>query len=81
MAIETIRRTDTMGRKKSEGDLAPKGTMMRVSEAFAEKIKRASGERGLTATEFCDQFLTPCTDKAHREYIQAEAKRLAGGDK
>lgn len=81
METNAIRRNDTMGRKKSEGDPAPKGTMMRVSESFAEKIKRASGERGLSATEFCDEFLTSCIDKAHKEYIQQEAKRLAGGGK
>lgn len=28
--------------------------------------------------DFMDQFLTPCVDKAHREYIETEAKRLKG---
>jgi hypothetical protein len=56
-----------------------KTVMVRAFEEFAEKLKQASGERGLTAAEFCEVHLTPCVDKAHRDYIQAEAKRLAGG--
>lgn len=67
-----IERTQTMGRKKGE----KKTVMVRAYEVFAEKVKRASAERGLTAAEFCDQFLTPCVERAHREYIKAESKKL-----
>lgn len=64
----------TMGRKKAE----KKTTMLRVYEDFAEKVRQASGERGLTAADFCERFQTPCVEKAHREYIRNEAKKLAG---
>jgi hypothetical protein len=66
-----------MARKKLEA----KTVMVRTYEAFAEKVKQASGERKMSAAEFCEQFLTTCVDKAHRDYIQREAKRLAGEDK
>jgi hypothetical protein len=66
----------TMGRKKSE----QRTVMIRTTEGFAEMVKKAAGERGLTIAEFCDKFLTPCADRAHRDYIKAEAKRLSGGE-
>jgi hypothetical protein len=53
--------------------------MVRTYEDFAEKVKQAAGERGLTAAEFCDRFLTPCAERAHRDYIRAESKKLEGG--
>jgi hypothetical protein len=66
-----------MGRKKSER----KTVMIRAFEEFAEKVKQASAERGLSAAEFFEAILTPCVDKAHRDYIDAESRRLKGGDK
>lgn len=78
MATDTLLGSPrTMGRKKGER----KTVMVRAYEEFADRVKQASGERGLTAAEFCDEFLTPCVDKAHRDYIKAEAKRLAGDGK
>lgn len=62
-----------MGRKKGER----RTVMVRAYEQFAEKVKQASGERGMTAADFCEVFLTPCVDKAHRDYIKAESKKLA----
>lgn len=76
-AIDTLpERARTMGRKKGER----KTVMVRAYEEFAEKVRQASAERGLTAAEFCERFLTPCVDKAHRDYIRAESKKLAGGE-
>jgi len=68
-------REQPMASKKADR----KTVMVRAYEAFAEKVKQASSERGMTAAEFCESYLTPCVDKAHRDYIQAEVKRLAGG--
>ena len=66
-----------MGRKKGER----KTVMVRAYDTFVEKVKQAAGERGLTAAEFCEQLLMPCVEKAHRDYIKAEARRLGGGEK
>jgi hypothetical protein len=63
-----------MGRKKGER----KTVMVRIYERFAEQVKQAAGERGMTAADYCEVFLTPCVDKAHRDYIKAESKKLAG---
>jgi hypothetical protein len=67
----------TMGRKKGER----KTVMVRTYEDFAEKVKQAAGERGMTAAEFCGIFLAPCVERAHRDYINAESKKLSGGSK
>jgi hypothetical protein len=72
---QTLESPPTMGRKKGER----KTVMIRVYEEFAETVKQASGERGLTAAEFSEVFLAPCVDKAHRDYINAESKKLARG--
>jgi hypothetical protein len=64
-----------MGRKKGER----KTVMIRAYEDFAERLKQAAGERGLTSADFLDLFLAPCVEKAHRDYIKAESKKLAGG--
>jgi hypothetical protein len=75
MAVETLLETPrTMGRKKGER----KTVMVRAYDDFAERVKQAAGERGMTAAEFCDQFLIPCVDKAHRDYITAESRKLKG---
>ena len=75
VTLTPTRQVARMGRKKGER----KTVMVRAYDKFAEKVKQASGERGLTAADFCDQFLTPCVEKAHRDYISREAKKLAGG--
>ena len=62
----------TMGRKKSERNT----TMVRTYVEFADTLRQAAGERNLSAAEFCEQFLQPCVEKAHRDYIKAESKRL-----
>jgi hypothetical protein len=43
-------------------------------------VLQAAGEWRLTAAEFCDRFLIPCVEKAHREYIKAESKKLSEGE-
>jgi hypothetical protein len=65
-----------MARKKPE----KKTVMVRLFQDFAEKVRQASGERGMSAAEFCEKFLSPCLEKAHRDYIKAEARRLGGED-
>jgi hypothetical protein len=67
-----------MGRKRSER----KTVMVRVYDDFAEKVRRAAGVHGLPIAKFCDRVLMPCIDAAHRNYIEAESRRLkiaAGG--
>jgi hypothetical protein len=76
MAVSTLtRERRAMSRKKRER----KTGMIRVYEDFVEMVLQAAGERRLTVADFCDQFLTPCLERAHRDYIKSESKKLAGG--
>jgi hypothetical protein len=74
MASEVaLEQAPDMGRKKSERET----TLVRTYKEFAERLKQASGERGITAAEFCERFLMPCMEKAHSDYINAEARKIA----
>jgi hypothetical protein len=75
MAVSTLTKEPRgMGRKKRER----KTGMIRVYDDFVAMVLQAAGERRLTAADFADQFLKPCLEKAHRDYIRVEAKRLGG---
>ncbi len=65
-----------MGRKKG----TRKTVMVRAYEEFADLVNQAAGERRMTAADFCEKFLAPCAEKAHRDYIKAESKKLAGDE-
>lgn len=54
-----------------------KTVMVRVYEDTANAITQAAGERRMTAADFCETFLSPCVEKAHREYIRAESEKLS----
>ena len=70
----TMEMPPKMGRKKG----TRKTVMVRVYEETADLINQAAGERRLTAADFCEQYVIPCADKAHRDYIASESKRLGG---
>jgi hypothetical protein len=73
MATKTIAGIpNKMGRKKGER----KTILIRVYMEDGERINQAASERRMTVADFFERFLIPCTDKAHREYIRDEAKRL-----
>jgi hypothetical protein len=63
-----------MGRKKG----SRKTVMLRVYEENAELILQFAGERRMTAADFLEKFLLPCGEKAHRDYIVSESKKLKG---
>jgi hypothetical protein len=63
-----------MGRKRGEKT----STMIRVYTDFADQVRQAAGERGMTVGEFLERFAGPSVAKAHKDYIRAEAKKLAG---
>ncbi len=76
-AITLTESPPAMGRKKNDR----KTVMIRAYEEFTKKVSQASGERGLSAADFCEQFLTPCVEKIHRDYIEEESRKLASGER
>jgi hypothetical protein len=76
MATRTLPEpSETMGRKKGER----KSAMVRVYVEFHAALQQAAAERQITVAEFAEQFLTPCLERAHRDHIKSEYKRLSGG--
>ena len=74
LALESSRK---MGRKKGEKETV----LMRVYKNEADEINQAASERRLTVADFVAGHLKSCVEKAHRDYIKAESKRLEGREK
>jgi hypothetical protein len=60
------------------GDEKPKryGTLIRVSDEFAEAINRATRMMGLSVSAFADDHLLPIVEERYRESVLAEADRV-----
>lgn len=69
-----------VAKKKADGDKEPKryGTLIRVSDAFAEALRDAASFERLSMAEFADAYLLPVTQKRYRDAIVKEAKRVGG---
>lgn len=67
-------------KKKSEAGGASKryGTLVRVSDAFADALRRAAQLDDVTQADFADTHLLPVIDKKYREAVAREMKRLSG---
>jgi uncharacterized protein (DUF1778 family) len=61
-----------MGRKKGER----KSVLIRVYEESAEAINQAASERRMTVADFVESKMLPCAEKAHREHIEEEYRKL-----
>lgn len=64
-----------MGRKKADRETK----LIRVYGEFAQRVNLAATVRGMTVADFCETFLGPSLERAHREFIEAEAKKLDKG--
>jgi hypothetical protein len=56
------------------------GTLIRVSDEFAEAIRQASSFDAVSMREFADLHLLPAVRKHYRDAVLREAKRIGGTD-
>jgi hypothetical protein len=70
-----------VGRKKAEGKPKRYGTLIRVSDEFADMITRASSFEGISVAEFATKYLFPITEKRYRDAVLKEANRMKGEGK
>ena len=56
------------------------GTLIRVSDAFAESIKRASSFEGTSVAEFANAHLLPITEKRYRDAVVRAARKMEAGE-
>lgn len=68
------KKSGDVGRKKSDR----KTSLTRLYDSSSKKLKHAAAERQLTVAEFFEAFVEPCVEKAHRDYIKAESKKIEG---
>jgi hypothetical protein len=66
--------------KKKSGP-APKryGTLIRVSDEFAEALRDVVGFEKSSISEFADAHLLPMVRKRYRDAVLKAAKRMEGG--
>jgi hypothetical protein len=70
--------TPPVARKKAPSDLKRYGTLIRVSDEFAEAIRDAASFEKLSVAEFATKHLLDRVRKRYREAVLKEAKRVEG---
>ncbi len=65
-----------MPKKKTETASKRRGTLIRVSDAFAEAIADITGLEKTNAADFADAHLLPVVKKRYREVILKKARAV-----
>jgi hypothetical protein len=70
----------TVAKKKSTtgGDAKRYGTLVRVSDDFADALRKAAALTGVSHAEFADAHLLAIVQKAYRDALAREARRMGG---
>ena len=55
------------------------GTLIRVSDAFAEALRNAASFEKMNIAEFADTYLLSPTEKRYKDAVLKEARRMEGG--
>jgi hypothetical protein len=67
-----------VSRKKSPSDSKRYGTLIRVSDEFAQAIRDAASFEKLSISEFANNHLLAVVQKRYRDAVVKEAKRMEG---
>lgn len=69
-----------MAKKKAPEQEKPKryGTLIRVSDEFAEIVRDASSLEKMSVAEFAAAYLMPVAVKRYRETLVSKAKKAEG---
>jgi hypothetical protein len=66
-------------KKASEKDQPKRyGTLIRVSDEFAEALRRAASFEKISMAEFATAYLLPVVEKRYRDAVLKEARRMEG---
>ena len=69
----TSRRGSGPGRQKREKEKA-KPVTFSWPETFAKRVKQAAAQRGMSATDFVRNEITPAVDEALNELVEERSK-------
>jgi hypothetical protein len=77
--VDATKEPPAVAKKKSA---TPKryGTLIRVSDEFANALRDVAGFERMSATEFADTVLLPVVRKRYRDGVLKMAKRMEGGE-
>src|SRR4051794_7611656 len=70
-----------VARKKSGTTPKRYGTLIRVSDTFAQALSDATRFEKTSVAEFADAHLLPVVRKRYRESVLKEARRMEGSEK
>jgi hypothetical protein len=79
--IGAVARVEDVARKKSGTTPRRYGTLVRVSDGFAEALRDVTRFERTSVAEFADAHLLPIVRKRYREAVLKEARRVGGGEK
>ena len=79
MAVAEIQK---VAKKNKKGDETSKayGTLIRVSEEFADAMKDAAGFEKVSMADFADAHLLPIVKRRYRDQVVKTARRLEGSE-
>ena len=68
----------TVAKKKASTPADPKryGTLVRVSDAFADALRKTSALQGVSMADFADTHLLAVAQRIYREALAKESKRM-----
>jgi hypothetical protein len=69
-----------VAKEKPAGKPKRYGTMIRVSDAFAEALGDVTAIEKQSVAEFCDAVLLPIVRKRYRESLLKKVRKLEGGE-
>jgi hypothetical protein len=73
--------TRPVGRKKHPSDSKRYGTLVRVSDEFAEALRDVVSFEKTSIAEYADAHLLPIVRKRYRDAVIKKARNLEGGEK
>lgn len=56
------------------------GTLIRVTDEFAEAIKRSASFEGSSIADYANRHLLPIVEKRYRDAVLKEARKMEGRD-
>lgn len=73
-------RDNPVSKKKSGEKDDPKrfGTLIRVSNHFADALRNAASFERLSHADYADAYLLPVVEKRYKEAVLKEARRMEG---
>jgi hypothetical protein len=74
----TAIRGESVAKKKTDSGAKRYGTLIRVSDKFADALRDAASFEKLSIAEFADAHLLAPVEKRYKEAVIKEARRIEG---